>query len=557
MFSLLVRYQNPCFWLWLCLFCLGQSMSVRAQDVPNGETLLRIKNLNQLATALNRDSTNKALATAHEAYLLSIKNDLPYWQGVSLLNLAEGYLYNDSYDQALQYAFNALDLFVSVKSDSGIAQAYTMLGWIFYDTENPGFSMDYHQQALLGYEGLMQKKEIATSLNAIGLVFQMKNENDSAIVYFKRALVISQNENFPNTERAALNNLGICENAKGNYKQAIEMLEQAIHVSREAEDELFSSEVCNQMAFSYLKLKDYKMADSLLAVSRKMIGLSPSNSRKEKLLDNLKITSLLYQQTGDFKRAFDNLLEYTQISNELVSRNKTEVVMAQQLKRETQERENEINEITAQKELRIFQRNAMAVGLILLLIIGFLGYSRFNQKRKREKQEVMMKQLVMKNELENERREKEKLDSRLQYNKVHLKDYALFVKHHDELLSEFITALSEIYRDAGIKEGMNKQLQTTTRHFLAKYEQLKEEQEIKMDIDESHTDFFHNLLKSYPELTKNEQKLCAQIRMNLSSKEIAAANNISIKSVEMARYRLRKQLGLKTEDDLGRFLKQF
>lgn len=534
-------------------------MELNAQYLSdfNGDLAKRLETLNQSASELNKDSTNKALAQAHEAYLLSLKNDLPYWQAVSLLNLSEGYLYNDSYDQALQYAFNALDLYTSLKFDSGIARCYTMLGWIFYDTENPGFSLDYHRKALMLNADMKNQKDLALSYNAVGLVFQMKNDNDSAIIYFKNALAIARKEELPLIERAALNNLGICENASGNYSLAIRMFTEAMNIVHDSTDELFIAEVGNQMAFSYLKLKDFNKSDSLLKLARKMIDLSSSNSRKEKLLDNLWITSQLNQATGDFRRAFENLLEYTRINNEVISRNKTEVVMAQQLKRESHKREAEINEIIAQKELRIFQRNAMGIGALLLIIIGVLAFSRFNQKRKREKQEETIKQLLIKNELKKEREAKEELDNRLQHSKLHIKDYAHFVKYNDELVNEFIEGLTELHKDAGLNEKTQVQLNKTIKSFLSKYEQVKDDQAIKMDVDKTNTEFFQNLLTKYPHLTKNEQRLCAQVRMDLSSKDIAAANNISVKSVEMARYRLRKQLGLKTEEELGKFLKQF
>lgn len=534
-------------------------MELNAQYLSdfNGDLAKRLETLNQSASELNKDSTNKALAQAHEAYLLSLKNDLPYWQAVSLLNLSEGYLYNDSYDQALQYAFNALDLYTSLKFDSGIARCYTMLGWIFYDTENPGFSLDYHRKALMLNADMKNQKDLALSYNAVGLVFQMKNDNDSAIIYFKNALAIARKEELPLIERAALNNLGICENASGNYSLATRMFTEAMNILHDSTDELFTAEVCNQMAFSYLKLKDFNKSDSLLKLARTMIDLSSSNSRKEKQLDNLWITSQLNQATGDFSSAFENLLEYTRINNEVISRNKTEVVMAQQLKREAHKREAEINEIIAQKELRVFQRNAMGIGALLLIIIGVLAFSRFNQKRKREKQEETIKQLLIKSELKKERQAKEELDNRLQHSKLHIKDYAHFVKYNDELINEFIEGLTELHKDAGLNEKTQVQLNKTIKSFLSKYEQVKDDQAIKMDVDKTNTEFFQNLLNKYPHLTKNEQRLCAQVRMDLSSKDIAAANNISVKSVEMARYRLRKQLGLKTEEELGKFLKQF
>ena len=63
-------------------------------------------------------------------------------------------------------------------------------------------------------------------------------------------------------------------------------------------------------------------------------------------------------------------------------------------------------------------------------------------------------------------------------------------------------------------------------------------------------DFIKELKTKYPKLTPNDLKLCTYLRLNLSSKEIAPLLNISVRSVEISRYRLRKKMGLPTEINL-------
>lgn len=69
-----------------------------------------------------------------------------------------------------------------------------------------------------------------------------------------------------------------------------------------------------------------------------------------------------------------------------------------------------------------------------------------------------------------------------------------------------------------------------------------------------HSDFFNSLDKMYSNLTRNDKILCAYLKMNLSSKEIAPLLNISIRGVEVSRYRLRKKLNLDTEVNLSDYL---
>ena len=63
-------------------------------------------------------------------------------------------------------------------------------------------------------------------------------------------------------------------------------------------------------------------------------------------------------------------------------------------------------------------------------------------------------------------------------------------------------------------------------------------------FENSDPDFFKKLKTVHPSLTNNDLKLCAYLRLNLSSKEIAPLLNISVHSVEIKRYRLRKKMEL-------------
>jgi DNA-binding CsgD family transcriptional regulator len=73
-------------------------------------------------------------------------------------------------------------------------------------------------------------------------------------------------------------------------------------------------------------------------------------------------------------------------------------------------------------------------------------------------------------------------------------------------------------------------------------------------FDQAHENFFRRLKLAYPDLTPSDFRLCAYLRMNLSSKEIAPLLNISIRGVEEKRYRLRKKLNLTADQNLTDFI---
>ena len=69
-----------------------------------------------------------------------------------------------------------------------------------------------------------------------------------------------------------------------------------------------------------------------------------------------------------------------------------------------------------------------------------------------------------------------------------------------------------------------------------------------------HSDFLINLKNTHPNLNAHELKLCAYLRMNLTSKEMAQLMSISLRGVEINRYRLRKKLQLQPKEDLFQYL---
>ncbi len=85
----------------------------------------------------------------------------------------------------------------------------------------------------------------------------------------------------------------------------------------------------------------------------------------------------------------------------------------------------------------------------------------------------------------------------------------------------------------------------------------KDWEQFTKHFDQVHTSFFQSLRNEYPKLTPRDIRLCAYLRLNLSTKEIAPLMGISVRGVEISRYRLRKKLGLEKEINLVKFLMKY
>lgn len=78
--------------------------------------------------------------------------------------------------------------------------------------------------------------------------------------------------------------------------------------------------------------------------------------------------------------------------------------------------------------------------------------------------------------------------------------------------------------------------------------------EFEICFENVHTGFYKNISEKIPDITFREKRLCAFLKMNMSTKEIASITFQSTNSIDVARHRLRKKIGASSDEDLSNFL---
>jgi len=79
---------------------------------------------------------------------------------------------------------------------------------------------------------------------------------------------------------------------------------------------------------------------------------------------------------------------------------------------------------------------------------------------------------------------------------------------------------------------------------------------VQENIDQVNSEFHQKMRSMFPKLTTSDRELAGMLRLNMTNKEVATNRGISTASAKMARYRLRKKLGLKPSDDINAFLRE-
>ena len=220
---------------------------------------------------------------------------------------------------------------------------------------------------------------------------------------------------------------------------------------------------------------------------------------------------------------------------------------------------NEVSEVNARYTFSInkpwyLSMQAIFIYLLVLLLMGLVTHSIYRTYYKRQRnrlitakeKELEFKEMETQQQIMQFRNENLQLDIENKNRELGLSTMNLIQKN--ELLHDIKNQLSNVSSMKEIKEVVkviNRKLNTS-----ADWKVFEEA------FNNADKDFLKNVKSKHPNLTSNDLRLCAYLRLNLSSKEIAPLLNISHKSVEVKRYRLRKKMNLSHNTNLTDYILQ-
>lgn len=204
-------------------------------------------------------------------------------------------------------------------------------------------------------------------------------------------------------------------------------------------------------------------------------------------------------------------------------------------------------------------------GLFLVLLILYFIRKKIERSKQREAEQQKEKFKEREERLKREALEAEKEIIRLRNEKLRkemiMKDKELANStmetiQKNKLLNKIKTELRKIQgkaRNQEVKEAISSLIRKINREVDTE----KQWEVFETHFESVHEAFLTRIKEAYPDLSPRELKLCAYLRMNISSKEIAALMNISTRGVEISRDRLRKKLGLSRDQNLTEFILTF
>ncbi|WP_194975070.1 two-component regulator propeller domain-containing protein [Aquiflexum lacus] len=202
-----------------------------------------------------------------------------------------------------------------------------------------------------------------------------------------------------------------------------------------------------------------------------------------------------------------------------------------------------------------------SISLILLSFIYKLIDKRFKKKTHQitdaQRKALLQKESALKSSQEEiDRLRNEKLLAEIQSKDKELASATMHLLNKNGFIDHTKTHLNSIIKKSKNQEVKN-EIQKVVQSIDKNIAGDKDWEQFEIHFDQVHGDFMSRFKKEYPDLSPQEIKLSAYLRMNLSSKEIAYLMNISTRGIEIARYRLRKKIKLERTDNLQEFILKF
>lgn len=204
--------------------------------------------------------------------------------------------------------------------------------------------------------------------------------------------------------------------------------------------------------------------------------------------------------------------------------------------------------------------HGFVVFFILALIFTYIIYSLHKRKLMKEQRlikqrlETEQKELLKEKTLENQKLivelKNESLKNEVKLKSKQLANTAMALVKKNEALQDLKSELLQSKGDFGNTFSFRKIVKKID-HSIGHQDEWKV---FEYNFNQVHEEFFKELKTRYPKLTHKDLKICAYIKMNLSTKEIAPLLNISTRGVETQRYRLKRKLNLESDKNLTDYL---
>ncbi|MCF6132330.1 tetratricopeptide repeat protein [Flavobacterium wongokense] len=414
------------------------------------------------------------------------------------------YVRQKKYDEAMELSTEVVDGLKDKNDKSGtLGLAYNSLGSL-HELKNERFEAEeYYTLALEEFEKTKNIAYLPSSYCRLGEIAKEKDFKDESLNYFKKALALAESSENKQAQVTALI-------AMGNW----------------------------QMQFE----EDTAQAENYFNKAR-IIAVPLSDKTFE--IKTIEALIELKKEQQDFEEVSKLQHQIIAIKDSFFSYEREQIVKSLEVQFDVSEKNRKLELISAEQKVSRLTNFLLVTVLIVLILVFTILFFFLKRINKRDKQLLKTKEELVNLMEEQKQLKEQQFQNDIEHKESQLSAITIQMLEKNELLDEIKTILSK-------KEPTSEK---DLKKLVSKYTiQDNNWKDFDNYFESVNKNFYTRLKQKYPEISTNDLKICALIKLNLSIKEMASILNISPDSVKTARHRLRKKLQLSTEENLTDFI---
>lgn len=386
------------------------------------------KELNDYARSIRRERPEDCAGIAEKALLRAKEEECQLEIARAHHNLGEAYLWSSQYDESLESAYRAKELFVEIGEFTHLGNVHYTLGSTFFYLSDFNNALEEYMRSYKEFEKVGDQSGVAKGYNGIGSVYYSIGENKKAIEYLKLSKKIcDESSNFTLLQKV-LDGLGKAHSNIGEFDKALNYLESCVDLITENQDsDHVKAHALNNIGLIYLKRKEYVEAIDYFRrsltirekigfvtgwagchcnIGRSQLSLGAISEAKESLLSALELAKTsksrvieaeanellaeLFESISDLKLSLKHFKEFHRLSQSLEEQNNERVTRSLQMKFKAQQEEQEKKALQQKnKRLRKYSEDLIKLSEIGKRLTAILSPDRIIQKAYEEVNQLM------------------------------------------------------------------------------------------------------------------------------------------------------------------------
>lgn len=449
------------------------------------------------------------------------------------------------YMRSYRLAGEAVAAFAEAGDDYFLGNAYLLLAQLFVDIGDPDNARPVLDKARKAYDRAGFRQGRTFFFEA-----QLAPEGQRLGLY-RQALGHSRAEDWA-LSLQALTSMAQLFIAEGRLDSARACADGAFRLldERAPDNRLFRTLASICKARVALAAADYREAAATMAAAE---AAAPSMSGERFLADIYECLYLAHEGMGDEAAAYKYLklftAEYARNVNDIKRQDVTKARAREAIARSNDRIRLLEQEARLKRDVTYLTLAAAAILALVAVVVFVYLYQRY---RIREVENRELRSNITRDALIYSTNRKN-FERDMKQKECEISSSTLLLANKNEVLQQ-LSAITKRYYDEGkVPQEYVGQVNAIIGESLRNDDEW---QRFKLHFDSVHPDFFRKLKKLSAELTENDLRLCAYIRIGLRAKQIAEMLSVSPDSVNSNRYRLRKKLGLQRGDSLDDFIRR-